>query len=88
MYECSHFCIGGIFGITKEKCFDITIPSQTISNVLVGGGNQKYYISESEIEESTTIDISADSLPTPKTIEDLQNNFILFEDKGLDITFK
>jgi len=80
--------IGGIFGITDEKCFDIVIPEQTISNVLAGGGIQQYYIAESELEESSIIDINVGELPTPRTIEDLQNNFILYEDTGLDISFR
>ena len=32
--------IGGIFGITEKKCFNINVPSQMISNVLAGGGNK------------------------------------------------
>ena len=76
-----------LFGITKEKCFNIVIPAQTVSNVLAGGGKQQYYIAESELETSSIIDINAESLPTPRTIEDLQQNFIVFEDKGLDIEF-
>jgi len=80
--------LGALFGLTEEKCFDVTIPSQTISSALVGGGNQNYYIAESELIDFTTIDINADSLATPRTLEDLQKNYIEFEDKGLDINFK
>ena len=80
--------IGGLFGITQEKCFDVVLPEQTLSNVLGGGGNQNYYIAESELEQSTIVDINAESLPVPRTIEQLQESFIIFEDKGLDITFK
>jgi hypothetical protein len=80
--------IGGLFGITQEKCFNIVIPEQKISNALSGGGKQIYYIAESELEDSTIIDINAESLPTPRTIEALQNNFITFEDKGLYINFR
>jgi len=80
--------IGSLFGVTKEKCFEIVIPSQTISNALAGGGKQMYYIAESSLETSSIIEINAESLDTPKTLEDLQQNFIIFEDKGLDIDFK
>ena len=80
--------IGGIFGLTKEKCFDITIPEQIISNVLAGGGRENYYMLESELYNSNIIEINANSLPLPKTIEQLQDNYLLFEDNGLDINFK
>jgi len=77
--------LGALFGMTEERCFDIVIPEQEISNALIGGGKQNYYAVESELQRSAIIDINADRLPTPKTIEDLQKNYIEFEDKGLDI---
>jgi len=80
--------LGGLFGLTKEKCFDIKIPSQIISNVLSGGGKENYYILESELESSSVIEINAGSLPLPSSIEQLQDNYLLFEDKDLDIYFK
>jgi hypothetical protein len=79
--------LGGIFGVTKEKCFDIVVPPQIISNAIAGGGTEKYYILESELEDSNFIEVSASSLPTPKSLEDLQKNYDLFEAKGLDIRF-
>ncbi len=77
--------IGGIFGLTEKKCFEMTIPEQIISNALVGGGKQTKYFVESELQNSAIIDINADSLPTPKSLDDLQENYLLFEDKNLDI---
>ena len=80
--------IVGFFGITKEKCFDIATPSQIVSNALHGGGTEDYYILESELINTEKIEINAESLPSPTTIEQLQTNYILFEEKGLDINFK
>lgn len=80
--------IAGVFGLRKDKCFDVDIPAQIISNVLSGGGKQTHYILESELRDSGFIEINAQGLKLPETLEDLQNNYILFEDKGLDITFK
>jgi len=80
--------LGGLFGITEEKCFDINIPEQIISEALVGGGSENYYILESELQNSRALEISAGSLPSPKSLEELQNNYILFESKGLDVVFK
>jgi hypothetical protein len=80
--------IGGLFGVKEKKCFDVQIPSQIISNVLSGGGKKSYYITKSELVRSNLLEINAPSLPEPKTIEDLQNNYNLFDSKELEITFK
>jgi len=80
--------IGGLLGMTEKKCFEINIPSQIISNVLVGGGKEDYYILDSELKNSEIVEINAESLPLPNSLEQLQDNYLLFEDKGLDIKFK
>ncbi len=80
--------VGGFFGLTKEKCFTIEFPEQIISNALAGGGNQNYYILESELNSYSTVEINAGSLPTPNTIDQLNNNYLLFDAKGLQVTFK
>ena len=80
--------IGGFFGVTKEKCFDINFPAQIVSNALAGGGKQNQYILDSDLENSKIIEINADSLPLPTSIQQLQKNYILFEDRGLRIAFK
>jgi len=80
--------VGGIFGLTEEQCFNIEIPEQIISNALVGGGKENYYILESQLSGSSAIEINALSLATPKSLEQLQDNYLLFEDKELDIKFK
>ncbi len=79
---------GGLFGLTQKKCFDVVIPAQIISNVLSGGGNENYYILESELENSNTIEINAESLDLPKTVEELQDNYLLIEEKELEVFFK
>jgi len=89
--ECVEVPRGGLgvfLGLTEEKCFDIVIPEQMISNALRGGGKQPYYMVESELQGSTTIDISAQSLDSPENIEELQKNYIEFEGMGLDINFR
>ncbi len=80
--------IGGIFGITEKKCFDVNIPSQIISSVLAGGGKQDYSILENYLQTSNTIQINANALPIPTTIEQLQNNYAAFDGSGLEINFK
>ncbi len=80
--------LGGFFGFTKEKCFNVDFPSQIISNSLSGGGKQNYFILESQLINSNTIEINADSLPVPDSIEQLQTNYILFDEKNLIISFR
>lgn len=80
--------LGGFFGATEERCFDVNIPEQKVTQALLGGGKQNYFILESELQGSSTIDINSESLPAPKEIEDLQKNYIAFEDQGLNILFK
>lgn len=80
--------VGGIFGLTEEKCFDIQIPAQIISNSLSGGGKQNYYVVEDELINSRIVEISATSLSAPTTLEQLQMNYALFEDKRLEVVFR
>jgi len=80
--------LGAFFGLTDEKCFEVEIPESIVSNALAGGGKQSHYILEEELASASVIEINADSLPTPKSIEGLQQNYILFENKNLDIYLK
>ncbi|MFA5071367.1 MAG: hypothetical protein WC511_03305 [Candidatus Pacearchaeota archaeon] len=79
--------IGGFLGFTEEKCFDITVPAQVVTNVLAGGGNQELFITGDELKNSELIEISADLFSTPTTIEGVQNNYLLFEQSGLGVSF-
>ncbi|MEX0932701.1 MAG: hypothetical protein WDZ77_01210 [Candidatus Pacearchaeota archaeon] len=79
--------LGGFFGFTDERCFDIEFPEQVISNSLSGGGVQNYFVLESQLQSSSTILINVESLPISNSIEELQNNYALFEEKGLGVSF-
>jgi len=76
---------GGLFGLTQEECFEMEIPGQIISDVLAGGGKEVYYISENELKNSDSIEINAGNLEVPDSLEQLQENYALFETKGLEI---
>jgi len=78
----------GLFGMKNERCFDIEVPEQIISQALAGGGTQNYFVLESELRNLGVIEINAESLPVPEKIEQLQTNYMLFETKGLDVIFK
>ena len=80
--------IGGILGLTEKQCFDVEIPAQIISNALAGGGKTNYTFSENDLKSSNTIVMNAESLPSPNSLEQLQDNYILFESKSLEIELK
>lgn len=85
--EVSQSGIRGMLGLTKEECFDINVPEGITSNALSGGGTENYYITESELKNSQTIEVNVKSLPSPNTIEQLQSNYVLFENRGVDLVF-
>lgn len=80
--------IGGIFGVTENKCFDVTIPSQVVSNVLAGGGKLDYYVLEDDLKNSNAIEINAKGFSTPKTIQQLQENYLIFDNTNLGVNLK
>ncbi len=77
--------VSGLLGLTEERCFNIDIPSQIISDALAGGGIQEYYILEDELIGAEEIEINADTLPLPTSLEQLQQNYALFEQNRMDI---
>lgn len=76
----------GAIGLTQQKCFNIQIPQQVVSDVLAGGGDQNYYFLDSNLNSQNPIEINAQGLPTPTTADELQKNYLLVESNGLDIT--
>ena len=82
------FLILGIAGLTQKKCFDVEMPEQLISDVLSGGGKQNDYFLESQLENSNTIEIDANSITAPKTIEELQTSYMIFDSKGLGVSLR
>ncbi len=80
--------IGGIFGMTEKKCVDVNLPSQVVSNVLAGGGTQIYSVSEGSLSSSDSIEINAEEMKVPTSMEELQNNYLAFETKKLEINLK
>lgn len=80
--------LGGMFGLTEEKCFDLEMPAQTFSRALVGGGNQNHYILEKQLKENNKIEIHSDKFDKPESLEDIQENYALYEESGLDIMLK
>lgn len=80
--------IGALFGSTKKECFQMDVPEQILGQVLSGGGISEFYFSENQLKNSRVLEISASSLKTPSNIEDMQDNYILFESKKLEVLFR
>jgi hypothetical protein len=80
--------IGGLFGLTEEKCFDINMPQQIITNSLAGGGKQNYYFFEDDLVNFHTIEINADSFSVPTNLEELQKNYLNFNTRGLEVNLR
>ncbi len=76
----------GLFGGTKEKCFDVNIPETKIESALIGGGKISTYILESDLQKGKLV-VNMESLPTPKNLDELGSNFNLFETRRLDLNF-
>jgi len=79
--------IFGAFGLTKERCFDIEVPEQVVSNALAGGGRESYFISENNLKNNNNIEIAVESFSTPDTVEQIQKNYVLFENAGVELNF-
>ncbi|MEA3414129.1 MAG: hypothetical protein U9Q99_01225 [Nanoarchaeota archaeon] len=79
--------IKGIFGGTKKECFDVEIPSNLVTNALSGGGSEIISVKENELLNSNYLEIKTVDLGTPSSFEDLQKNYILFENSKLEVNF-
>lgn len=78
-------CVGS--GL-ERRCFEIRIPSQSISSVLSGGGKTRNFVSESSLSGSGEIEIGFERLRKPGTLEQLQDNYALIENKDLTINLR
>jgi len=79
---------GSLFGLTEEECFDVETGEQIISNALSGGGKQNYYFTEEMLKNSEILEINVESFPVPDSLERLQENYLLFEDKHVGVSLK
>jgi len=76
----------GLFGGMEEKCFDIDIPETKIDYALIGGGATGTYVLESELERGG-LRLSVSGLSRPNSLEELQQNFELFDTRRVNLEF-
>jgi hypothetical protein len=79
--------LGGVFGLTKEQCYDVKISEQAITNALSGGGRGTYPITEEQLSKSSAIEIDVEGLPSPNSLKQIQENYILFESSDVEVRF-
>lgn len=80
--------IGGVFGATEQKCYDLDIPAQEIDSALVGGGRAFDYFTEEQLKTSDKLKIEVPMFDTPQKMEDLQNNYLEWETARVDLSFE
>ncbi|MFH1823452.1 MAG: hypothetical protein ABH817_01925 [archaeon] len=67
-----------ILGV-REQCFDLEVPSQTLTNVIFGGGIGEITVDESGLSSARKIEIKADRFDLPKNLEDLAEVYVSVE---------
>jgi len=77
--------IAGLFGFEEEKCTDINIPSQTLTNLLYAGGKVEQYITPTELESARTLKVYAKSIPLPANIEGIQTSYDSIQVKSISL---
>ncbi|MBI2628847.1 hypothetical protein HYW74_02085 [Candidatus Pacearchaeota archaeon] len=78
----------GFFGKKNQQCFDVSIPSQTLSNALSAGGKIQDYILNSDLKNANKIEISIDTLPAPSNLDQLQQNYELYESARANLNLR
>jgi len=91
----SHKCIeipypgiSGLLGRTTEKCFDVSIPEQKITNAIIGGGKSKEYFLASQLKSGNKLEIFIPYTKIPKSVDDIQEIYDKIERTKLDMHIK
>lgn len=63
----------GLFGFEEEKCYDINLPSQTLTQIPLGGGKTTIDLLEDDLDSSSRISIDASYAKAPSNILELQD---------------
>ncbi|MEA3329372.1 MAG: hypothetical protein U9Q06_01375 [Nanoarchaeota archaeon] len=80
--------VAGFFGRTEENCFDVELPAQEISSALSAGGEDVFFVLESELKNSDVLEIDVNLLPAPRSLEQLQQNYELIKSNYIEVELK
>jgi hypothetical protein len=78
----------GMFGQTDEKCFDLAVPEQKISNAIIGGGKSEEYFIASQLQSAGLIEISVGETQIPASVEDIQNIYQKIEQNKISVEIR
>jgi len=62
------------------------MPAQIIDKGLIAGGKTSEYILENELKSSNQFSINVAKLPSPNSLDQLQQNYGLAESAGLGVS--
>lgn len=79
---------GALTGDTETKCFATEIPAQSIDQVLIGGGKSMEFFDDYSLSGGGEILINVPLFSLPEKIEDINENYIKYEDSVLSVELK
>lgn len=74
----------GLFGGTSQKCFNVDLPETKVEYALQGGGVGDVYFLPSDLEKGK-ITLNVGELKKPNSLEELQNNYAIFNTQGVEV---
>jgi len=77
--------IGGIFGAMQEQCYDLDVPQESLTNVVIGGGSGQIAFTDADLKGKSKISISTQSFGIPKNINDLVDVYSLIDVSQVNI---
>ena len=78
----------GFLGRTKEQCFTVNLPEQTLTNSLSAGGDSQEFILESDLKSGNKIKVSTPVLPPVTSLDQLQQNYELLDSQNIFISYQ
>jgi hypothetical protein len=76
----------GFFGVEEEKCYDVNLPSQTLTNLIYAGGNSNGAYTEDMLSGAETFRIDATSVKLPSNLEEIQTSSDSVENKKMIVS--
>jgi hypothetical protein len=77
--------IGGIFGITEEKCAEVEVPSQEITNFVYAGGKGEEVIFSDDLKNKKILRIYATSIKKPENADEVALGWDKIENKRITL---